>query len=63
MVVRVGTSGWSYDHWQNVLYPPGAPARERLAHYVRQFGTVELNSGFYRWCSYRRSSRWTAQAG
>ncbi|MGY1814481.1 DUF72 domain-containing protein [Blastococcus sp. SYSU D00820] len=47
--VHVGTSGWSYDHWDGVLYPPGTPSRDRLAHYVRRFGTVELNASFYRW--------------
>ena len=47
--MHVGTSGWSYDHWDGVLYPPGTPARDRLAHYVRRFGTVELNASFYRW--------------
>ncbi len=49
MALHVGTSGWSYDHWDGVLYPPGTPPRDRLAHYVRRFGTVELNASFYRW--------------
>jgi uncharacterized protein YecE (DUF72 family) len=49
MGIHVGTSGWSYDHWDGVLYPPGTPARDRLAHYVRRFDTVELNASFYRW--------------
>jgi uncharacterized protein YecE (DUF72 family) len=52
--VRIGTSGWSYDHWDGVLYPPGLPARDRLAAYLQvfgrhPFGTVELNASFYRW--------------
>ncbi len=47
--MHVGTSGWSYDHWDGVLYPPGTPPRDRLAHYVRRFDTVELNASFYRW--------------
>jgi uncharacterized protein YecE (DUF72 family) len=47
--VHIGTSGWSYDHWENVLYPPGVPPRDRLAWYVGNFGTVELNASFYRW--------------
>ena len=47
--MHIGTSGWSYDHWDGVLYPPGTPPRDRLAHYVRRFGTVELNASFYRW--------------
>jgi uncharacterized protein YecE (DUF72 family) len=49
MNVHVGTSGWSYAHWDGVLYPPTTPPRERLDHYVRRFGTVELNASFYRW--------------
>jgi len=58
MVVHIGTSGWSYDHWENVLYPPGGPARDRLAQYVQQFDTVELNSSFYRWPSPSRFAGW-----
>jgi uncharacterized protein YecE (DUF72 family) len=49
VTVSIGTSGWSYDHWDGVLYPPGTPPRDRLAHYVRRFDTVELNASFYRW--------------
>lgn len=49
MTIHIGTSGWSYAHWDYVLYPPGAPPRERLGHYVQRFETVELNSSFYRW--------------
>jgi len=46
MGVHVGTSGWSYAHWDGVLYPPATPARDRLGHYVRRFDTVELNASF-----------------
>ncbi len=47
--IRIGTSGWSYDHWAGVLYPPNLPAAKRLAVYVAEFDTVELNASFYRW--------------
>jgi uncharacterized protein YecE (DUF72 family) len=46
---HVGTSGWSYDHWEPVLYPPGLRVADRLARYVAAFETVELNASFYRW--------------
>jgi uncharacterized protein YecE (DUF72 family) len=46
---HIGTSGWSYDHWNDVLYPAGTASRNRLQHYVAQFSTVELNASFYRW--------------
>ncbi len=49
MAVRIGTSGWSYDHWHPELYRPGLPARDRLARYAAVFTTAELNSSFYRW--------------
>ena len=48
-MIRIGTSGWSYDHWTDVLYPAGLPVSKRLARYVEEFDTVELNASFYRW--------------
>jgi uncharacterized protein YecE (DUF72 family) len=48
-MIRIGTSGWSYDHWADVLYPPKTPVAKRLAYYVQEFDTVELNASFYRW--------------
>jgi uncharacterized protein YecE (DUF72 family) len=48
-VAWVGTSGWSYDHWDGVLYPTGTPPARRLDLYTHEFGTVELNASFYRW--------------
>jgi uncharacterized protein YecE (DUF72 family) len=47
--VRIGTSGWSYDHWQGVLYPEGLPSARRRDVYASRFDTVELNASFYRW--------------
>ena len=49
MVIRIGTSGWSYGHWYPELYPPGLPAAARLGRYAQTFDTAELNSSFYRW--------------
>jgi uncharacterized protein YecE (DUF72 family) len=49
VTVRIGTSGWSYDHWIDVLYPRGLPPARRLSRYVEEFDTVELNASFYRW--------------
>jgi uncharacterized protein YecE (DUF72 family) len=37
VAVRVGTSGWSYDHWHPELYPPGLAPRGRLACYASAF--------------------------
>ena len=49
MSIHIGTSGWSYDHWHDVIYPHGIYPRERLPYYVQRFQTVELNSSYYRW--------------
>jgi uncharacterized protein YecE (DUF72 family) len=48
-MIHVGTSGWSYQHWEGVLYQPGLPPRQRLDHYIRRYRTVELNASYYRW--------------
>ena len=57
-MARIGTSGWSYDHWNGVLYPPGLPAAKRLARYQDEFDTVELNASFYRWPPPMRFAGW-----
>jgi len=57
-VIHVGTSGWSYDHWQGVLYPKGTPASRRLDCYVARFHTVGVNSTFYHWPPDSRFEGW-----
>jgi len=46
--IRVGTSGYSYPHWREALYPKGLPQGRWLEHYAKEFDTVELNVTFYR---------------
>jgi len=58
VAISVGTSGWSYGHWDGVLYPPQTPGQQRLAHYVQRFNTVELNSSFYRWPTNSAFASW-----
>ncbi len=45
----VGTSGWTYDDWSGVFYPPEVKGSARLDYYVQQFNAVELNATFYRY--------------
>lgn len=59
--VRIGTSGWSYDHWNGVLYPRGTTSAKRLGVYFGAFDTVELNASFYRWPSDRAFESWWAR--
>jgi len=58
VAVHIGTSGWSYAHWDGVLYPGGLPAQHRLDYYLPHFRTAELNSSYYRWPSDAAFERW-----
>ena len=57
--IRIGCSGWNYRHWRaGVFYPDGLPAGRWLEHYASRFGTVELNTTFYRLPTQRSAQRW-----
>lgn len=45
--VRIGTSGWQYDHWRGLFYPPELAKSGWLVFYAQRFDTVEINSTFY----------------
>jgi hypothetical protein len=45
--IRIGTSGYHYKHWLGRYYPEGTKLNAMLAHYLRDFDTVELNNTFY----------------
>ncbi len=47
-MIKIGTSGFSYDDWAGAVYPADLPAREQLAFYAREFSTVEINVTTYR---------------
>jgi uncharacterized protein YecE (DUF72 family) len=47
-MLRIGTSGWTYEHWKNIFYPPRYPQAKWLDYYTRHFDTVEINATFYR---------------
>jgi uncharacterized protein YecE (DUF72 family) len=56
--IRIGTSGWSYDHWAGVFYPDRLPAARRLESYSSRFETVEIDATFYRLPSQRAVASW-----
>lgn len=45
--IRIGTSGWQYDHWRGIFYPADLPKTRWLKFYAEQFDTVEVNNTFY----------------
>ncbi|MBN2274312.1 MAG: DUF72 domain-containing protein [Bacteroidales bacterium] len=46
-VFFIGTSGWSYHHWQDIFYPKDIKPNRYLEYYITKFDCVELNSSFY----------------
>jgi len=47
-MIRLGTSGFSYDDWVGEVYPEDLPKWQWLSYYSRSFNTVELNVTYYR---------------
>jgi uncharacterized protein YecE (DUF72 family) len=46
--LRIGTSGYQYDHWKSIFYPEALPKSRWFQHYAARFDTVEINNTFYR---------------
>lgn len=59
---RVGCSGWVYNDWRGVVYPPKLRQREWFDYYASRFDTVELNATFYRLPTPQVVEQWAAQA-
>ena len=60
--VRVGCSGWNYEHWRGRFYPKGLPARRWFELYAKHFDTVEINNSFYRLPQPETFEKWRDQA-
>ena len=61
---HVGTSGWSYAHWaKGRFYPKGMKPGQWLEFFARHFGTVEINSSFYRIPKTDYIKRWREVTG
>jgi len=58
--IRIGTSGWSYDHWKGSFYPENIAGGQMLGYYAGQFKTVEINYTFYRLPSIETIENWKA---
>lgn len=60
--IRIGTSGWYYDHWKELFYPAGLPKSKWFEHYAQHFDTVEINNTFYHLPKEQTMQRWHAIA-
>lgn len=54
-MIKVGTSGFSFEDWRGPVYPPGLKKGQWLAFYERDLGfkALELNYTYYRMPSAR----------
>ncbi len=59
---RIGTSGWTYDHWRGLFYPETLPKTRWFTHYAQIFCTVEINATFYRTFGESTYRKWREQA-
>jgi uncharacterized protein YecE (DUF72 family) len=55
--IFVGTAGWSYPDWEDVVYPRGK-AGERLQTVANYLDCVEVDSTFYRPAPPRTTENW-----
>lgn len=62
MPIRIGTSGWVYNHWRGIFYPADLRQAGWLRYYVGHFDTVEINNSFYRLPSEAAFDAWREQA-
>ncbi len=61
-ICSIGTSGWSYNHWQDVFYPESLKKSDYFSFYLRHFTTVELNNSFYHLPSPEALKTWNDQS-
>jgi uncharacterized protein YecE (DUF72 family) len=45
--LRIGISGWRYEPWRGVFYPPGLAQHRELEFAARAFPSIEINGSFY----------------
>jgi uncharacterized protein YecE (DUF72 family) len=57
--IHIGTSGWSYNHWKNIFYPPKLKPAEWIRFYSNYFKTAEINRSFYKLPSRETVIEWT----
>jgi len=60
--IRIGTSGWHYNHWTEVFYPASLPKSKWFEHYAGHFDTVEINNTFYHLPKQQTFELWHRQA-
>lgn len=57
-MIKIGTSGWMYDHWKGPFYPEDISSDDMLPFFAQTFDTVEVNNTFYQLPSEEKVRRW-----
>lgn len=60
-MIRIGLSGYLYQHWRGRFYPENLPQRRWLEFCARHFDTIELNGTFYSLKTPKAFANWQAQ--
>jgi uncharacterized protein YecE (DUF72 family) len=55
--IHIGISGWRYEPWRGVFYPPGLVQARELEYAAGRLPTIEINGSFY---SLQRPSSYAA---
>ena len=61
VVIRAGTSGFSFPEWKGRFYPADIAAKDMLRYYAGRFPTVEINNTFYRLPKAEVLAGWTKE--
>jgi len=61
MILRIGTSGYSYKEWKGTFYPEDLKPAEMLSYYGERLGTVEINNTFYHMPTKKLLQGWASQ--
>ena len=59
--LRIGISGWRYEPWRRVFYPPGLAQRRELEFASRQLNSIEINGSFYSLQDVSNWQRWYSE--
>ena len=59
MVLRCGSSGFSFKEWKGPFYPDSLKPADMLEHYASRLPTVEINNTFYRMPRREMLASWT----
>ena len=60
--LKIGTSGYVYKHWKNIVYGEGVPQKQWFELYTRLFDTVEINNTYYKLPAPEVFESWRCQA-